>query len=240
MPIPEWLKAEPTGLLGLALGTLFPPRCVACRHSGAWLCPACIASIPGQGSLTLVPRLQVPVGTLEGAFALSAHVYPLREAVHALKYAGMRVLADPLSVLLGHGWRQRGHECDLLVPVPLHRSQLRRRGYNQAELLAAGLQEQIGLPTRGDILVRCRSTRSQVGLDQEQRLENVAGAFACTCSDLHGARVLLLDDVLTTGATMAACASALREAGASQVWGLALTYAVLPASPSGSAAVYSA
>jgi ComF family protein len=228
MTLPAWRKAEPTGLLGVLLGTLFPPRCVACGAAGAWLCSACIAAVPGHGYLLQVTRLAHSAESLDGALALSSHGYPLREAVHGLKYGGLRVLADPLSALLADGWLARGEVADLVVPVPLHRAQLRRRGYNQSGLLAAGLAIRTGMEVHQDALVRWRATRSQVGLGHQERLDNVAGAFVCHDQAIRGARIVLIDDVLTTGATMSACATALCDAGARKVWGLVLTHAPAP------------
>lgn len=222
--LPVWLRAHDSGPLGMLLDGLFPPHCVACGRAGEWFCAACISSIPGRGRLSLVPRLRNRTEALAGALTLAPHIYPLREAVHALKYAGVRVLADPLSALLVAGWRGQLRTVDVVVPVPLHRAQLRRRGYNQAELLARGFCAGTGLDLCANVLHRWRSTRSQVGLSTEDRLHNVAGAFICSEGVFRGASVLLIDDVLTTGATMSASAQALRDAGAAVVWGMALTH----------------
>jgi len=222
--LPVWLRARDSGLLGTLLDGLFPPHCVACGRPGEWFCAACISSIPGRGRLSLVPRIRNRTDALAGALTLAPHTYPLREAVHALKYGGVRVLADPLSALLVDGWRAQPRTVDVVVPVPLHRAQLRRRGYNQAELLARGFCAGMGLDVCPSVLHRWRATRSQVGLSPEERLDNVSGAFICSEEVLLGASVLLIDDVLTTGATMSACAQALRDAGAEVVWGMALTH----------------
>jgi ComF family protein len=224
MTLPAWLRAEPRGPLGVLMETFFPPHCVACGAAGAWLCPACIAAIPGPRRLVPVSRLRVRPDGLDGALALAPHVYPLREAVHGFKYGGLRVLADPLSALLAEGWQVRHPDVDVVIPVPLHRDKMRRRGYNQSELLSLAFGERVGLEVRSDIVKRWRATRSQIGLSPEERQENVSGAFICAEGPVRGARVALIDDVLTTGATMSACARALREAGASEVWGLALTH----------------
>ena len=138
----------------------------------------------------------------------------LRSIVHALKYGGRRSLARPLAALM----RQRG--ADLLdgavcaVPVPLHASRRRQRGFNQAADLAAHL----GLPVV-DALTRVRATAVQAGLPAAQRHRNVRMAFAATraARTLTGAAVVLVDDVSTTGATLEACARALKEAGVTEV-----------------------
>jgi len=104
---------------------------------------------------------------------------------------------------------------DLLLPVPLHFTRRFQRGYNQAEFLARSVGKALGLPVRVDLLHRTRRTTAQSGLDRAERRKNVRGAF--DCHNLAGARVALVDDVLTTGTTLEACARAARKAGASQV-----------------------
>lgn len=204
---------------------LFPPHCAACRRPGAWLCSECVAAAPGEGLLHQVHWPWLHTGELAGAYALAPHVYPLREAIHALKYDGVRVLAKPLAELLAAAWSSHPLPVDLVAPVPLHSSRVRQRGYNQAELLARVFCAHSGLPlTQGD-LVRQRATRSQVGLSVGERRANVAGAFTCRSDRFRGRRVLLMDDVLTTGATLMACASALRAGGAQSVWAMTLTWA---------------
>jgi len=228
MTYPEWLRAEPSGILGSLLGVLFPARCVSCGRAGHWFCSACTASIPGAGRLVVLSRLRAQSNALCGVLSLSSHVPPLREAVHGLKYGGMRVLADPLARLLAAGWQAWGRAVDVIVPVPLHPVQRRQRVYNQSELISRALADYTGLPVQLSALERIRHTRSQVGLPMESRLTNVTGAFACGSATVRGHRILLIDDVLTTGATLSACASALHEAGAGEIWGLTLTYAPDP------------
>ncbi len=215
-------------LWGALLELMFPARCVACRRPGAWLCDACVASLPGKGGLIRVAWPRLRAAGLAGVYSLAPHVYPLREAVHALKYDGVRVLAEPLGGLLGAAWQRQPVVVDAVVPVPLHVQRVRQRGYNQAELLARAFCGALDLPYRPGILVRHRETRSQVGLSLAERQANVAGAFSCVTDALGGQRVLLLDDVLTTGATLAACAAALREVDVREVYALTLTHAPEP------------
>lgn len=219
---------EPSAMERLWYGLLellFPAHCVVCRQYGAWLCDECLAAIPGRGRLQHAAWPHLAAGGLMGVYALAPHAHPLREAVHALKYGGVRVLAEPLAEILAAGLATRPLWIDVLVPVPLHVVRIRQRGYNQSELLARALGDLCELPVGCGDLVRHRSTRSQVGLSADQRHDNVAGAFACRPDAFAGQRVLLIDDVLTTGATLTACATALRAAGADQVWALTLTYA---------------
>ncbi len=147
----------------------------------------------------------------------------MRQAIYQFKYGHFKALAAPLGRLLGSYLEKEPLAADVLVPVPLHSGRLRDRGYNQSDLLAAELGRLCGLPVVSDCLVRLRHTKPQVkttGAIERQR--NLAGAFGCRDGRLAGKRVLLIDDVCTTGATLSSCAIALREAGASLVWGLAL------------------
>ena len=147
----------------------------------------------------------------------------VRRAVHQLKYGHFKALAAPLGQLLAEYVRLEVVAADVLVPVPLHSRRLRERGYNQSALLAAEVGKLNGTPVVEGSLVRLRHTKAQVKTaGAEERQRNLSGAFCCRDERLSGKRVLLVDDVCTTGATMNSCAIALREAGASSVWGLAL------------------
>ena len=115
---------------------------------------------------------------------------------------------------------QAGWNPDVLAPAPMHRHRLRERGYNQSLLLAAVIAESTGSPV-ADVLIRTRSTATQVGLSQSERQSNVAGAFAAR-GRLDGLSVMLIDDVVTTGATLTNCATACRSAGAASVRALVL------------------
>jgi ComF family protein len=147
----------------------------------------------------------------------------LRQAIHRLKYGGFKSLALPLAHLLTQQVENRPLPAEVLVPVPLHPRRLRERGYNQSGLLAQELGRLTAIPVEEDTLVRHRNSRAQVKTsDSEERRSNVLGAFDCRGEKLKGRRILLIDDVCTTGATLNSCAIALKKAGASSVWGLAL------------------
>jgi len=146
----------------------------------------------------------------------------IRQAVHSLKYHQVRAAAAQLGQLLADYLVGHPVPGRVLVPVPLHPRRLRSRGYNQSALLAWEVSKLTGLPVREDLLARVKDAPPQVGLASvEERRRNVAGVFQCF-GDVQDQAVLLVDDVVTTGSTMSACATALKSAGAASVWGLAL------------------
>jgi len=145
--------------------------------------------------------------------------------MHWFKYRGRAVLAEPLGELMATYWEQHPMPVDSVAPVPLHAARLRERGYNQAALLACEMARRTGLAVEDHTLIRQRATASQVKLDARKRRENVRDAFYCSGDDLAGKRVLLIDDVCTTGATLEACAVALYAGGARSVQALTLARA---------------
>jgi len=149
----------------------------------------------------------------------------MREAIHRLKYSNSQDLAAPLGEMMVSYWQDVHLPADVIVPVPLHARRLRERGYNQATLLARELGKGVGLPVLENALIRVRDTSPQVDLSAEERKENVRGAFHCPDDRLAGKNVLLVDDVYTTGATLEACSSALKQRGVRNVWALTLARA---------------
>ena len=142
---------------------------------------------------------------------------PTSRLIHRLKYEGYFALGRPLARLLVDGWPGWSTPPDVIVPIPLHPRRRRRRGYNQSELLARPLAEAMGVAFSATALRRTRHTPPQVGLGPEARAANVLGAFEATAPEVVGRSVLLVDDVLTTGATMSAAAEELLAAGAASV-----------------------
>lgn len=170
------------------------------------------------------PRCKDPLGLFRVA---ALHAGPLRPAIHALKYDGRVELAPGLAryllaVTAEPPWPDILARLDGIVPVPLHSDRLRERGYNQASLLATTLAQESTLTVLDKAIVRVHATRSQVGLSREERADNVMGKFRANIELVRGKSLLLVDDVFTTGATMRECAAALRNAGASRIFGLAL------------------
>jgi ComF family protein len=152
----------------------------------------------------------------DAAYSFGAYAGALRELLHLLKYRSMESLAEPLAQLLLRSL-PRDEAFDCIVPVPLHWRRQWDRGFNQAELLARRLSRSTGIPTR-NALRRVKPTATQAGLSQTARRRNMMQAFICRRPDaVSGKRVLLVDDVMTTGTTAAACARALKGAGASRV-----------------------
>jgi competence protein ComFC len=159
-----------------------------------------------------------------GARSLYLYQGPVREAVHALKYNHLSGLARPMAEMMAACLEREALAVDAVVPVPLFGRRRRLRGYNQSALLGRELARLGGLPLVEGGLARRRDTPPQArSVDAEARRRNVAGAFAADARRVEGRSVLLIDDVMTTGATLDACAQALRQAGAASVW--ALTFA---------------
>jgi ComF family protein len=147
----------------------------------------------------------------------------MREAIHQLKYRNLRALAVPLAKLLHDYLITDPMPAEVLVPVPLHQKRLRERGYNQSSLLAQQLGKLADLPIVDDCLIRQRHATPQARTATvEERQSNVTDAFACRDHRLRDKQVLLIDDVSTSGATLDACAAALKASGATSVWGLVM------------------
>ncbi|HZP97834.1 MAG TPA: phosphoribosyltransferase family protein [Candidatus Limnocylindria bacterium] len=187
------------------LDAVLGSRCAGCDRPGAWFCLDC------RDACEPVRR-----GRLHGA---SSYGGPLARAVRRFKYKGERALAAELGALVAARVAAdlaRGVVLDVVVPAVLHEERARDRGYDQARLLAAVVAERTGLAVRAP-LRRIRVSRPQVDLDRVARAANVRGAFVAEAGSLRGLRVALVDDVATTGATLAAASGALRAAGAREV-----------------------
>lgn len=199
------------------LRLIFPDRCAGCRQLGALFCSTCWAT------LTPYPRnMDAPLPALDDIQIAFVFAGPLRSAVHQLKYRGGRRIAEPLGQLMAA--HHQAHPCvvDGVIPIPLHTARLAERGFNQAEALAFEVTRTKQYPLVNKGLVRVRATGQQAKLTTRERHANMQAAFAWEAEPPPPERVLLVDDVLTTGATMNACAGALRQAGSKAVYGLAL------------------
>ncbi len=228
------LKGRLIKLKEVALDLVFPLFCVGCGKEGSLLCPSCSASLP---------RIKPPICLKCGRAIISGSLCPsclreppqldgirspfrfegiIRDAIHHLKYRNLKALSSPLALLLADYLKETPIPADALVPVPLHPKRIRERGYNQSSLLARELGRLALLPVVEGSLVRRRNTPAQARAGSvEERRRNVSGVFFCD-GQLRERSVLLIDDVCTTGATLESCAIALKEAGATSVWGLVL------------------
>ena len=195
----------------MLLDFFMPARCAGCARPGSAFCAACEAAIATAPALWLPADDGLPPIT-----ALGPHEGRLRSAILALKFRGARTLGSRLGRMLGGKILA---PFDVLVPVPLHPARLRERGYDQAAAIAGGVARTCGAESLRDALRRTRATLPQSKLDLRQRRANVDGAFelGSHAAKFRRMRVLLVDDVITTGATMRACARVLLEGGARSV-----------------------
>ncbi len=182
---------------------------------GPGRCPHCRARWEGTDNCPRCYGLQA----IDGVLAAVEMIGPARKIVHALKYQYVRQAAAVIAPHLLAACEDR--EFDAVFSVPLHRSRQRERGFNQAALLV----RQAGWPDPPGDLVRIKKTTRQVGMHEGERRANVAGAFVYRGPALTGMRAAIVDDVITTGATVQECATVLKEAGAREVWGVAFARA---------------
>jgi ComF family protein len=226
MPYASLLPASEAGALfqalwQSALDFLFPPHCLACGRIGSRYCPHCLAELP------FPPVVETPESALSLQIAAAPFEGALREAIHALKYQGVRGLAPILAERLAQAFGRSTFQAQAVVALPLHAERLAQRGYNQAALLAEALARRLNLPYLPEAVQRIRHTAPQVGLNRHERAANVADAFRADPEQVRGLRLILVDDVVTTGATMRACAESLRNAGAVEICALSVAIAVL-------------
>lgn len=205
--------------------------CRSCRDRlplvSSPLCPLCGVPFAGVGGdhrcgacLTYPPHYDL---------ARSLYLYEgaIRDLIHSFKYNQQTQLRYPLALLALEGVSGlAAYAPHIIIPVPLHRSRLRQRGFNQAVLLGKVLSQQMSLPMLPDALVRTRPTEPQIKLSATERRLNVKGAFSVgRAGSVAGKRILLLDDVMTTGSTMDECARELKKAGAEAVFAAAIARA---------------
>ncbi len=214
------------------LDLIYPPHCVICRTAGeGYLCGECREKI-----VMIEPPVCRKCGTpceaytcdecrdREYAFecARSAGIFEdvLREAIHALKYRNLIVMADPLAELMAQAFPSTGFVglVDIIVPIPIHSTRMVDRGFNQSQELAVRLGKRIALPVVSDVLRKGKKTKHQVELPFDLRATNIDGSFGVSNAErIRGKRVLLIDDVFTTGSTLDEAARVLLASGASAV-----------------------
>jgi ComF family protein len=210
-------------LLNIGIDLLFPPRCVGCGRVDAVWCEYCQEKLDE----TPFPPHVKPLSPLAGMASTAVHQGTIREGVQGLKYGNARLLAHPLGERLVKQLRAQNWPISMIVPVPLHTTRLAERGYNQAQLLSEHVAQETLLPCLPEAVQRQRNTQSQVTLSAVERLTNLQDAFQATPHLVSNQRILLIDDVYTTGATLSACAQAFLQAGAQAVYGLTVTVARL-------------
>ncbi len=232
---------------------IVPPKCLVCREAvlvPASLCFSCWSRL-SHLEAPVCNVLGTPFAFDQGAGAISAAALAEPPAwdraraavgfddaskglVHALKYRDTMEAGLLMARLMGRAGRELVDTADIIIPVPLHRWRLWRRRFNQAAFLSHRVARVAGKPVRTDVLLRTKASHSQVGLKQDERRKNVARVFAVApdaISLISGRRVLLVDDVLTTGATAGSCAAVLKKAGAAQVDVLTFALVLEPRRP---------
>jgi ComF family protein len=224
-----------TNLKRVALDLFFPPWCIGCGREGEYICDSCRRNLP-LISPPICPTCGRPLtidntcsGCIEGKIEIDGIRSPflfdgvIRKAIHEFKYRNLKAIAPLLAGFLHDFLLENPLPGDVLVPVPVHNKRLHERGYNQSSLIARELGKLNGLPVVEGCLIRKVNTPPQVRTTSvSERRKNIAAAFACVNERLNGKRVLLIDDVSTSGATLNACAGTLKSAGAALVWGLTL------------------
>ena len=227
-----------TQWLWTGLDWLYPPVCGGCGQPGYRWCPDCqkqVTPVPdpvcqtcGQpqekpGICHACEQEPPPFSQLRSWAVFEG---PIRSALHSLKYGRNVVLGDVFSRLMSAFISSLGWQVDTVVAVPLGRKRMQERGYNQVALVARPLAALSGYDYYPGALVRVRDTRSQVGLNPRERRENVRDAFASNPRLVSDRIILLMDDVATTGATLAACSRALLASGAKSVYALTIARAL--------------
>lgn len=218
------------GWLRKAVRTVFPPRCLLCGEAGLNgrdLCPACTAALPWNSSACLRCALPLPTPGTCGAclqkppamsetHAVFVYGFPLDRLIPRLKFHNDLAAGRLLSGLMAEGLAALPRPA-ALVPVPLHGTRLGRRGYDQALELAAPLAQRLRIPLLADALLRTRATSPQSELDAIARQRNLRRAFAVRANAVLPDHIVLIDDVMTTGATLEAAARTLLRAGVVRV-----------------------
>ncbi len=204
---------------------LFPPRCLLCGKllgRETEYCPSC-RKMAQEATGVVIKRFGdesvANASYIDSAMAVFDYE-DVKESIHRFKFRGSYGMGQGLGNLMAEvaarSFAYLLHRPTLLLPVPIHKSRMRQRGYNQAALLARALRQTTQIPLEEDLLVRLKQTRAQMELEKEERLSNVKDAF--TVKELPpGAIVLLVDDIYTTGATANQCAKVCKRAGAAEV-----------------------
>ena len=238
-----WLKAY--SLAWKFIDLVYPPRCICCGKIGYRCCPDCWnkrvlygenicqkCGSPLQRKAVCSDCINSP-SPIEKIRSLGEYDGVLRSSVLALKYHHDIGLAELLLPDLVQVLSKAQFDFDLIVPVPLNRIRQRERGYNQVAVWGKLLSKFLGVPMISHAIIRTKNTLSQVKLPSEKRMQNVRGAFSVQPEYIQGKRILLLDDVITTGATLLECANQLKEGGAEQIFALTIARSSMKSKISG-------
>jgi len=219
------------------LDLIFPQFCLLCgQEMGAWLCPGCLGKIlpiqtqvcPACGRISQKGRFCRPcrIPALSGMVVAGYYEEgPMKEIIHNFKYNSLIKLGELLGEMMARSWRENfPMDKDFLITaVPLHFLRQAKRGYNQSEVLAENIASRLNLEKNFKILRKFRSTAPQVKTSGKERLKNIKSSFKINQKiNICGRRLILVDDVATTGATLQECARLLKKAGAKEVWGLVI------------------
>ena len=216
------------------LDFIFPKRCVSCSQVGAYICRGCFSKIEFVDAPVCPACQRQAIGGrvhpgcakrygLDGLVVACGYRDPIKVAIKKVKYKWVydieSILVDLLALRI---WKFDLAQSVILVPVPLHKKRKNWRGFNQAEILAKTLSRKFAT-NYAEILIRNRETKTQVGLSRDDRKKNVRDAFSLAGGvSIGGEDLVLVDDVYTSGATMAECAKVLKRSGAKSVWGIAV------------------
>lgn len=227
-------------MLKFLLDLLFPKFCLNCNKEGSYLCQDCFSLID-IFKRQYCPFCSYPKVVLDGKTCISCRKskkltglycsasydnFIVKKLINQFKYRPyIKELAKPLAFLIMAHLINLNNLPDfkefILIPVPLHKKKLKQRGFNQANEIGKELSDKLKIPIFNNVLIKIKQTPAQVELKKEQREKNIKGVFICQKSELVGGKkILLIDDIFTTGATMEECARVLKTAGAKEIWGM--------------------
>jgi len=225
-------------LASSALDLLFPPVCGGCGKAGSRWCLECqhrvqilngtvceVCGLP-QDTDEVCTTCRAERPHFHALRAWAVFEDPIRKALHRLKYSRDFSMGEALAVQMVDFAKGLNWNADMLLPIPLGRQRMKERGYNQVGMIAKPLARALGIEFAPKVLVRCKETRTQVGLSKQERQRNVLGVFQVEAGAVNGKNILVLDDVSTTGSTLSSSAEALLLSGAKDVFALTVARAL--------------
>ncbi|MGA2367713.1 MAG: ComF family protein [Dehalococcoidia bacterium] len=232
-----WLKQLRSEVIDL----FFPRECLGCGKIGGFICNSCAKKLPriypplcqrcgrpetsGRYCQECWGKQNNRIDAIRSVFVFEGTI---RAAIHELKYRNLRAISAILGEYMATYYRDNGLKGDCLLPVPLHEKRIRERGYNQSELLAKEIAKHIGVPVKGQLVMRVRNNMPQARTSSaEERRVNMENVFSCQGLEVAGQDIIVVDDVCTSGNTLEACATVLKAAGAKSVIGFTLAREIL-------------